>query len=402
MRRFLIPALALATTLTSTPAMAGESMGNGGFYRHTPGRPMISRMNVNPTMGQGFNQKYQGRWVGGWQAPGGWNAYRRPYRGFVLPSYWISPSFFIGNWSNFGFAAPTAGFGWSRYYNDAVLTDRYGRVVDYVPNYNWDRNAVRSRSYEDANYDYGAYPDGYGSAEVPRRRNGVLAGLGTAALGAVVGGSAGAILGTVIAGRGNRGAGALIGGGLGALASVAVTEASRNRRPARERVYRDARPSRSIDYGYDYDQPSDRVTSDGQWRGRWDGRWTDQSGRVYEGTYDGEYDDGTHWSDQSGGTRSRISPAVAQDPALSEDYVDGGGDVAGGSDVADGTARVINVGPGVTTITIQSQPIVTTTTTTEYVTEYAKAPTRSRVTPKRVATRPAAKKPTCVCRVVYR
>jgi hypothetical protein len=161
-------------------------------------------------------------------------------------------------------------------------------------------------------------------------------------------------------------------------------------------VYRDARPSRNIDYGYDYDVPNDRVTSDGQWRGRWDGRWTDQSGRVYEGTYDGQYDDGAHWSDQSGGTRSRISPAVVQDPTFSEDYVDG-------SDyVVDGNQRVINVGPGVTTITIQSQPIVTTTTTTEYVTEYVKAPTRARVTPKRVATRPAAKKPTCVCRVVYR
>jgi hypothetical protein len=390
MRRFLIPALALATALTSTPALAGESMGKGGFYRHTPGRPMISRMNVQPTMGHNFGQKYQGRWVGGWQAPGGWSAYRRPYRGYVLPSYWISPSFYVGNWSTYGFAAPAAGYGWSRYYDDAVMTDRYGRVVDYVPNYNWDRNAPRSRSYEEANYDYGAYPDGY---EAPRRRNRALAGLGTAALGAVVGGTAGAILGSAVAGRGDRGAGALIGGGLGALASVAVTEASRNRRPARERVYRDAPPPRNIDYGYDYDVPSDRVTSDGQWRGRWDGRWTDQSGRVYEGTYEGEYDNGAHWADQNGGTRSRVSPAVAEE-------VDYGGDY-----VTDGNARVINVGPGVTSITIQSQPVVTTTTTTEYVTEYvrAAAPTRARVTPKRarVAVRPA-KKPTCVCRVVYR
>jgi hypothetical protein len=142
-------------------------MGKGGFYRHTPGRPMISRMNVQPTMGHNFGQKYQGRWVGGWQAPGGWSAYRRPYRGYVLPSYWISPSFYVGNWSTYGFAAPAAGYGWSRYYDDAVMTDRYGRVIDYVPNYNWDRNATRSRSYEEANYDYGAYPDGYDGYEPP-------------------------------------------------------------------------------------------------------------------------------------------------------------------------------------------------------------------------------------------
>lgn len=398
MRRFLIPALALATALTSTPAMAGESMGNGGFYRHTPGRPMISRMNVQPTMGHNFGQKYQGRWVGGWQAPGGWSAYRRPYRGYVLPSYWISPSFYVGNWSTYGFAAPSAGYGWSRYYDDAVLTDRYGRVVDYVPNYNWDRNATRSRSYDDANYDYGAYPDGYGTYEAPRRRNKALAGIGTAALGAVVGGTAGAILGSVVAGRGDRGAGALIGGGLGALASVAVTESSRNRRAARERVYRDAPPPRNIDYGYDYDVPSDRVTSDGQWRGRWDGRWTDQSGRVYEGTYQGEYDDGVHWADERGGTRSRVSPAIVPAPIATEDYV------TDGDYVTSGNERVINVGPGVTSITIQSQPIFTTTTTTEYVTEYvrAPAPARARVAPKkRYAARPA-KKPTCVCKVVYR
>lgn len=394
MRRFLIPALALATALTSTSAMAGESMGKGGFYRHTPGRPMISRMNVQPTMGHNFGQKYQGRWVGGWQAPGGWSAYRRPYRGYVLPSYWISPSFYVGNWSTYGFAAPSAGYGWSRYYDDAVLTDRYGRVVDYVPNYNWDRNAARSRSYDDANYDYGAYPDGYGTYQAPRRRND----RGSSVGGAVIGGAAGAILGTGVAGRGNRGAGALIGGGLGALAGLAVAESTKDRRPARERVYRDAPPPRNIDYGYDYDVPSDRVTSDGQWRGRWDGRWTDQSGRVYEGTYQGEYDDGVHWADERGGTRSRVSPAIVPAPIAAEDYV------TDGDYVTSGNERVINVGPGVTSITIQSQPIVTTTTTTEYVTEYvrAPAPTRARVAPKkRYAARPA-KKPTCVCKVVYR
>jgi Ni/Co efflux regulator RcnB len=154
-----MPALALATAITASSVMAAESA--DGFYRHTPGRPMISRIDTRPMTDSRFGQKYQGRWVGGWQAPGGWNAYRRPYRGFVLPSYWISPSFYIGNWSTYGFARPSAGYGWSRYYDDAVLTDRYGRVVDFVPNYNWDRYATRSRYAEDTGYDYAAYPDGY-------------------------------------------------------------------------------------------------------------------------------------------------------------------------------------------------------------------------------------------------
>ena len=382
MRRFLIPALALAAALTPAGGAAAES-GNDGFYRHTPGRPMISRMSVKPAINDNFAQKYQGRWVGGWQAPGGWNAYRRPYRGFVLPSYWISPSFYIGNWATYGFAAPSAGYGWSRYYDDAVLTDRYGRVVDYVPNYNWDRYATRSRVYDDAGYDYAAYPDGYDDEDAPRRRDKKLSGAG----GALVGGAAGAILGSAVAGHGDRGAGALIGGGVGALAGLAAAESSKERR--RERVYR-AEPQRErvIDYGYDYDVPNDRVTSDGQWRGRWDGRWTDTDGRVYEGTYRGSYDDGAHWVTERAGTRSRVSPAVDTVEAA-DDYV------------TDGSERVINVGPGVTTITIQSQPVVTTTTKTDYVTEYVRVPTRARLAPKRVAARPA-KKPTCVCKVVYR
>lgn len=392
MRRFIIPALALATALTPISASAGESVNNGGFYRHTPGRPMISRMNVQPTMNRNFGQKYQGRWVGGWQAPGGWSAYRRPYRGYVLPSYWISPSFYIGNWSTYGFAAPSAGYGWSRYYDDAVLTDRYGRVVDYVPSYNWDRANTRSRSYDEGDYDYGAYPDGYDDRysdyDAPRTRKDKLSGVG----GAIVGGAAGAIVGSAVAGRGDRGAGALIGGGVGALVGLAAADSSKERRPTLERVYR-AAPSRdrSIDYGYDYDVPSDRVTSDGQWRGRWDGRWTDENGRVYKGTYEGAYDNNAHWTDERGGTRSRVSPAVADEPAYADENVTGGND------------RVINVGPGVTSITIHSQPVVTTTTKTEYVTEYVRAPARARVAPKRarVAVRPA-KKPTCVCRVVYR
>lgn len=389
MRRFIIPALALATALTPMSASAGES--TGGFYRHTPGRPMISRMNVTPKATHNFNQKHQGRWVGGWQAPGGWNAYRRPYRGYVLPSYWVSPSFYIGNWSSYGFAAPSAGYGWSRYYDDAVMTDRYGRVVDYVPSYNWDRGTTRSRSYDEGDYDYGAYPDGYDDRysdyDAPRKRKDKLSGAG----GALVGGAAGAILGSAVAGRGDRGAGALIGGGVGALVGLAAAESSKERRGTRERVYRaEPRRERTIDYGYDYDQPNDRVTSDGQWRGRWDGRWTDANGRVYEGTYEGEYDNGAHWADERGGTRSRVSPAVVEEPTYEDDYVTGGND------------RVINVGPGVTSITIHSQPVVTTTTTTEYVTEYVKAPARARVAPKkRVAARPA-KKPTCVCKVVYR
>lgn len=65
--------------------------------------------------------------------------YQRPHRGFRLPRTFIQPSFFIANYSNYGLSQPSAGYGWSRYYNDAVLTDRRGVVHNSVNNLDWDR-----------------------------------------------------------------------------------------------------------------------------------------------------------------------------------------------------------------------------------------------------------------------
>jgi hypothetical protein len=53
---------------------------------------------------------------------------------------------------------------------------------------------------------------------------------------------------------------------------------------------------------------------------------------------------------------------------------------------------------GVTTIIIHTEPVVTTTTHTEYVTEYVRAPVR-RTAPKRLKPRPA-KRPACPCQLV--
>jgi hypothetical protein len=88
--------------------------------------------------GQRWGGRSGGRWIGGVQAPGGWNAYRRPGRGFALPSYWIAPSFFIGNFASYGLAPPPYGYHWSRYYDDAVLIDDHGQVYDSVQGIGWD------------------------------------------------------------------------------------------------------------------------------------------------------------------------------------------------------------------------------------------------------------------------
>ena len=93
---------------------------------------------------------------GGFNIPGGIGAYRPAFRGFIAPRYWISPSFYIGNYSNYGLRAPTQGYRWYRYYNDAVMSDPRGYVYDSVPNVRWDNNQS-SYGPGDRNYQQPAY-----------------------------------------------------------------------------------------------------------------------------------------------------------------------------------------------------------------------------------------------------
>lgn len=87
-----------------------------------------------------WGQRIDGRWHAGHQAPGGWAAYRRPTYGFALPRYWVQPIFYIADYRGYGLPVPNYGYGWSRYYDDAVLTDQYGRVYDSRSDIHWDRH----------------------------------------------------------------------------------------------------------------------------------------------------------------------------------------------------------------------------------------------------------------------
>jgi hypothetical protein len=120
------------------------------------------------------------------------DAYRQPSYGYTLPRQWVSPPYFISNYSLYRLPRPAAGYGWSRYYDDAVLTDRYGRVYDWRSDMDWNRDPRQ------------------------RRSDGVA--------GAVIGGVVGGIAGNIIGGDGNRLAGTLIGGGVGALAGQAIDD----------------------------------------------------------------------------------------------------------------------------------------------------------------------------------
>lgn len=176
--------------------------------------------------GSRWGGRVDGRWSSGSWAPGGWNAYRRPTRGWTLPSYWFAPGFYINDFSYYGLGAPPVGYNWTRYYDDAVLIDGRGRVFDSVSGVDWDRydGAAAYDDYADYSYD-GRYDDGdayyadgvdddYG----PRGRDN---GVG----GAVIGGVVGGVAGNVIAGRGNRVAGTVVGAGVGAIAGAAIDRA---------------------------------------------------------------------------------------------------------------------------------------------------------------------------------
>ncbi|WP_417622203.1 RcnB family protein [Parasphingorhabdus sp.] len=87
-------------------------------------------------------------------------SYRKPYRGYRLPQAYIHSSYFIGNFGYYGLSQPQYGYGWSRYYDDAVLTDRYGVVQDVRYNVDWDRyNQGYHDGYQDsqATYDPGVF-----------------------------------------------------------------------------------------------------------------------------------------------------------------------------------------------------------------------------------------------------
>lgn len=178
----------------------------------------------------------------------GGGRYVAPHYGFQLPRIWIAPTYYIANYGAYGLPRPAPGFGWSRYYDDAVLTDQWGRVYDARSGLRWDR------ALDDERFD-----DERGDDERDRRG-------GSGVGGAVVGGVVGGVAGNVIAGSGNRLAGTLIGGGLGALAGQAIDKDSRKRRD-RDRYERDG--SRG---GYEHGWSTGPHWGGGSWSGS--GSWS--------------------------------------------------------------------------------------------------------------------------------
>ncbi len=347
---------AMALTMAAVPGVA-LAKPNPGMRTMPPAAPGVVRHNWGP--------RRDGRWIGGWRAPGGWAAYRPAVRGYVLPRYWINPRFYVANWGRYGLYQPAPGYGWSRYYDDMVLTDAAGSIIDSRHNFDWDRydryDADGWDDWDNGGREYaGDYEDrdDRPAPPPPPRYKDKDGGLGGAAIGAV----GGAALGAIVGGKGDRVDGAVIGGVAGAVAGGLIDKNDRYGRGPKKPSKADRRRwERERDWdardGYDYD-------------------------RDYGAGYDAppvDHGDRRHWGH---GERHvyRSEPNVYHHDGGSTHVFHHGG---------------YGYGDGETVITIHSAPVVTTTTTTteEYV--YASAPRKRHVARKKVwKPRPKAR---CVC-----
>jgi hypothetical protein len=90
-------------------------------------------------------------------------------RGGILPPFFMGPQFFVEDWQSFGFPAPLPGGHWVRYYDDALMVDRDGRVMDGRYGWDWDRHGDGG-DYADQGYDddRGYDGDDYGRGEYGR------------------------------------------------------------------------------------------------------------------------------------------------------------------------------------------------------------------------------------------
>ena len=240
MRSLAISGVALAALMVSQPALAGIDSGVGA--------PPVGAMPAPPaSMGDADNRRPAPMGSADDRAPApmgnaddrasvpapymahGANRrldYQRPSYGFQLPRQWMSPDYLV-DYRDFGLDRPARGFGWSRYYNDLVLTDQWGRVYDVADGYDRD-----GRGHGGGGHRFGS-----------RDTDGIVGGVAGAAVGAVAG--------NVIAGAGSRLAGSLIGGGVGALAGLAI-EAALSKHHKRERHHDDRWGSDEGRYRYNH------------------------------------------------------------------------------------------------------------------------------------------------------
>lgn len=87
--------------------------------------------------------------------------YRRPTPGWKVPRHYRDRDYVVADWRGWGFAPPGPGMAWIRYYDDAVLVDDAGRVVDCRYGVNWNAGYPRRDYAGGPGYGYAPPPPGY-------------------------------------------------------------------------------------------------------------------------------------------------------------------------------------------------------------------------------------------------
>lgn len=144
---------ALTAALVSVPAAAfAEPSSAPGAMPTLPLRPPPGAHGMAPAAPMHWRAPPRPRgWI--WGQPGWWGgSYQPAMRGYILPSYWLSPAYVIPEPGAYGFADAGQGRRWVRYYNDAVLVDGRGLIHESVHDVAWDR------------YSYGPVPAYAGGA----------------------------------------------------------------------------------------------------------------------------------------------------------------------------------------------------------------------------------------------
>lgn len=155
--RIIVPAMGLV--LGFAPAHAAESAA-APYERPLPASISTgSELSAQQVQTARWGRMIGGRWSAGVLAPGGYAAYRRPFRGFILPRYWVAPRFYIVNYGVYGLTAPAGGYGWYRYYDDAVLADQEGRVYDSVSGISWGEHEGGYQAADAGDQDWTDYDD---------------------------------------------------------------------------------------------------------------------------------------------------------------------------------------------------------------------------------------------------
>lgn len=146
MRQFaLVGLMAGIGLLGAHPALAQPPTRTTSTTITLPADQILGKHSII-TIGSPWGPKLNGRWWAGYDAPGGWAAYRPPQLGYVLPDYWMQTEFLIVDYAALGLPTPPQGFGWSRYYDDAVLSNYTGRVEDARLIQRWDERAAMANA----------------------------------------------------------------------------------------------------------------------------------------------------------------------------------------------------------------------------------------------------------------